>query len=106
MGKVRKNISKSQLYSIRMILGYNCRLVFDPDGECYLISCQKFPELLEDGRDSKEATNRMKCAIRNKISELKKNKEEIPPMDDPDWIKALDLARNARRGEDHAEKRD
>lgn len=69
----------------RLILGYYCRLIYDRDCECYLISCDKFPNLLEDGPDSRTATIRMRCAMKKQIRETEAMGKNLPPVDDPDW---------------------
>lgn len=76
-------------YRTRIILGYKCRLVFDINSECYLITCDKFPRLMEDGMDAKQATIRMRCNIARHIRKLQQQKKEIPPVDDPEWERTL-----------------
>lgn len=76
-------------YIKRLIYGYNCRLAYDNDSECYIITSEKFPSLLEDGRDRGEATRRMKEKI---AAELKRRKEKhlpIPEVDEPEWEKIM-----------------
>lgn len=80
---------KEKDYSTRLVLGYDCRLQYDRDSECYLIWPVKFPELLEDGIDSKTATVRMRCTLAKHIRKMKAMGKEIPPMDNPDWEKVL-----------------
>lgn len=80
---------KTKNYSNRLILGYYCRLIYDGDSECYLISCDKFPGLLEDGMNSKSAIIRMRCTMGKKIKKIKAMGEQVPPMDNPDWEHVL-----------------
>lgn len=79
-----------QHYIKRLIYGYNCRLEYDPESECYLITAEKFPKLLEDGMTKGDATRRMKEAIRNELDLLKQEHSDIPEVDNPDWAHIME----------------
>lgn len=78
-------MKKQTSYIKRLIYGYNCRLVYDYNSECYIITADKFPSLLEDGRDRGEATRRMKEKIATELKRLKENHLPIPEVDEPEW---------------------
>ena len=80
-----------QHYIKRLIYGYNCRLVYDPESECYLITADKFPKLLEDGMTKGDATRRMKEAIRKELEILKQEDCDIPEVDEPDWAHIMEI---------------
>lgn len=79
-----------QHYIKRLIYGYNCRLVYDKESECYLITADKFPNLLEDGITKGDATRRMKEAIRKELEFLKQEHSNIPEEDEPDWAHIME----------------
>ncbi|MGN0414478.1 MAG: hypothetical protein ACI4FX_03175 [Agathobacter sp.] len=95
---------RSNGYRIRIILGYRCRLEFDSDSECYLITCDKFPGVLEDGMDAKQATIRMRCNLKRVIREMKKEGRKIPPLDEPEWQKTLEFTGHFANQEKNNEK--
>ena len=97
---------RNNSYRTRIILGYRCRLEFDPDSECFLITCDKFPKILEDGMDAKQATNRMRCGIKRAIREMKSEGKKVPPLDDPDWQKTLEFTGHFKKDDDDGEKDD
>lgn len=69
----------------RIISGYRCRLWYEHEYECYLITADRFPGLVEDGRNKREATFHMKMAIHSAIKKLKDNGKTVPPVDDTEW---------------------
>lgn len=83
-------MGKTKAYSMkRIISGYRCRISYDSDSECYLITADRFPGLIEDGMDRVEATYRMKKAIRTTVDKLRAEGQDVPPLDDPDWKRTV-----------------